>query len=150
MRLVSLVVALFILVSPAAAQTVEELEAELAAEREINQLLKQRIETLEAELAGREIAAGERVALPHGTTLTVEREVCDKLFFILDGSAAMSLNGQHTTTIHRGGFVNTLAVQTSAASAESVNCRKLSSCCVTFRPPAPASTGCTPAPDAVR
>ena len=51
------------------------------------------------------------MALPHGTTLTVEREVCDKLFFILDGSAAMSLNGQHTTTIHRGGFVNTLAVQ---------------------------------------
>ena len=48
------------------------------------------------------IAAGERVALPSGTTLTVEREVCDKLFFILDGSAAMSLNGQHTTTIHRG------------------------------------------------
>ena len=51
------------------------------------------------------------MALPSGTTLTVEREVCDKLFFILDGSAAMSLNGQHTTTIHRGGFVNTLAVQ---------------------------------------
>lgn len=57
------------------------------------------------------IEAGERVTLPNGATLTVEREVCDRLFFILDGSATMSLNGQHTTTIHRGGFVNTLAAQ---------------------------------------
>jgi hypothetical protein len=50
--------------SPAGAQTLDELEAELAARKaelaaqvQINELLKQRIETLEAELAGRKIAA---------------------------------------------------------------------------------------------
>ena len=49
---------------PAGAETVEELkaqlaerDAELAAQVQINALQRQRIETLEAELAGRKIAA---------------------------------------------------------------------------------------------
>jgi type II secretory pathway pseudopilin PulG len=53
----ALVLALLMLPAwPAASQTVEELKAQLAAQKQINELLKQRVETLEAELAGREIA----------------------------------------------------------------------------------------------
>lgn len=44
-------------VLPACAQTIEELQAKLEAQEQINDLLKQRIETLEAELAGKRIAA---------------------------------------------------------------------------------------------
>ena len=55
--------------------------------------------------------AGRVVELAPGTRLTEERVVCDQLFFLLDGAAAMSLNGAHITTIVRGGFANTLAVQ---------------------------------------
>ncbi|MEN3975950.1 transporter [Emcibacter sp. SYSU 3D8] len=40
---------------PAAAETLEQVKAELAAQKQINGLLKQRIETLEAELGGRKI-----------------------------------------------------------------------------------------------
>jgi hypothetical protein len=47
---------------PAAAETVEELKAELEAQKQINALQRQRIETLEAELAGRKIAPPARVA----------------------------------------------------------------------------------------
>jgi len=52
--------------APAAAQTAAptaaELEAELEAQKQINALLKQRIETLEAELAGRTIPPPPRAA----------------------------------------------------------------------------------------
>ena len=65
------------------------------------------------------IECGERVSLPSGTTLTEERKVCGRLFFVLDGAASMSLNGVHTTTIVRGGFVNTLAVQQGAWQQDS-------------------------------
>jgi hypothetical protein len=53
----ALLIAISAIPGPAAAQTVEELQAQLAAQKQINDLLKQRIESLEAKLAGREIAA---------------------------------------------------------------------------------------------
>jgi hypothetical protein len=60
----TLFAAQLIAIAPAAAQTVEELkaelaarEAELAAQLQISALQRQRIETLEAELSGRRIAA---------------------------------------------------------------------------------------------
>jgi hypothetical protein len=55
MKILPPLAALFLFATPATAETIEELEARLAAQKEINKLLKQRIETLEAELAGREI-----------------------------------------------------------------------------------------------
>ena len=45
---------------PAIAATPDELKAQLEAQKQINELLKQRIETLEAELAGRKPAAPPR------------------------------------------------------------------------------------------
>ena len=42
---------------PAGAETIEELKAQLEAQKQINELQRQRIETLEAELAGRDIFA---------------------------------------------------------------------------------------------
>lgn len=51
---------------PAGAETIEELKAQLEAQEQINALQRQRIETLEAELAGRKIAPPARaeVAAP--------------------------------------------------------------------------------------
>lgn len=43
--------------APAGAETVEELKAKLAAQEQINELLKQRIRSLEGELSGREASA---------------------------------------------------------------------------------------------
>ena len=45
---------------PAGAETIEELKAQLEAQKQINALQRQRIETLEAELAGRKIAPPAR------------------------------------------------------------------------------------------
>jgi len=56
MRFVLAMACLCLLSVPASAQSREELEAELAAQKELNLLLKQRIETLESRLAGRTIA----------------------------------------------------------------------------------------------
>lgn len=49
--------------------------------------------------------------VPAGTTLTVERSVCNSLYFVLDGCARMKLNGEHVALIEPGGFCNTLAYQ---------------------------------------
>ena len=49
---------------PAASQTVEELKAQLEAQKQLNELLKQRVETLEAKLAGRVIAPPPRDEAP--------------------------------------------------------------------------------------
>jgi hypothetical protein len=51
---------------PAGAETIEELQAQLEAQKQLNALQRQRIETLEAELAGRKIAPPARaeVAAP--------------------------------------------------------------------------------------
>jgi hypothetical protein len=48
---------------PAGAETIEELRAQLEAQKQINALQRQRIETLEAELAGRKIAPPARADL---------------------------------------------------------------------------------------
>jgi len=49
MRAIALIICMFALASPAAAQTVDELKAQLAAQKRINELLKQRIRTLEEQ-----------------------------------------------------------------------------------------------------
>lgn len=64
MRAAPALAAALLVAAPAAAQTVEELQAELAAQKRINELLKQRIETLEADLAGREIPPPAGAAAP--------------------------------------------------------------------------------------
>jgi hypothetical protein len=57
---------LLIAALPAGAETIEELKAQLEAQKQINALQRQRIETLEAELAGRKIPPPARaeVAAP--------------------------------------------------------------------------------------
>jgi len=49
--------------------------------------------------------------LPEGAVLTTERAACPHLYFVLDGSAQMRLNGEAVAVIGRGGFCNTLAYQ---------------------------------------
>lgn len=49
--------------------------------------------------------------LPPGQTLTAERASCDSLFFVLEGFAKMTLDGEYVTLIEAGGFCNTLAFQ---------------------------------------
>ncbi len=62
MRYILALAAALLIAAPAGAQTVEELQAELEAQQRINEFLKQRIETLEAELAGRQTAAAPATA----------------------------------------------------------------------------------------
>ncbi len=62
MKYALVIAALLFAASLAAAETVEELEAQLEAQKQINELQRQRIETLEAELAGRKIAPPARAA----------------------------------------------------------------------------------------
>jgi len=57
--------------------------------------------------------------VPAGTTLTVERSVCNSLYFVLDGCARMKLNGEHVALIEPGGFCNTLAYQRGEDGAPS-------------------------------
>ena len=64
MRYVFVLALLLLPAWPASSQTVEELKAQLAAQKLINELLKQRVETLEAELVGREIAPPPRAEAP--------------------------------------------------------------------------------------
>ena len=71
------IAAFCLLVSPATAQTIEELEAQLAVQKEINELLKQRIETLEAELTGREIPPPSRDTAP-GPDIAVDDPEFDR------------------------------------------------------------------------
>lgn len=59
----ALVIAALLFAAPhAGAETLEELEAQLEAQKQINELQRQRIETLEAELAGRKIPPPARDA----------------------------------------------------------------------------------------
>ena len=69
MKAIVLFACALVMATPAAAQTVEELKAQLEAQMQINELLKQRIRTLEAEVADRSAqtaAAPVPAAKPEG------------------------------------------------------------------------------------
>lgn len=80
------------LAAPAFAQSVEELQAELEAQKQLNDLLKQRIESLEAQLEGRAIAPPVRSAElpedgadPQGFDRALERALTRRGAAVLPG-----------------------------------------------------------------
>lgn len=71
-------VAIFLFAAlPAGAETIEELKAQLEAQKQINALQRQRIETLEAELAGRKIAPPARTEVA-GPEIAAEDPEADR------------------------------------------------------------------------
>ena len=62
------------------------------------------------------VELGEHRVLNDGDRVTVEREACPTLFFVVNGSTVLKHSGEAIASIGKGGFINDVAFQQGAGS----------------------------------